>query len=40
MPSSFKVACVQTSSQLDMDANVEAASALVCEAATAVRNSF
>ena len=33
MSSSFMVACIQTSSQLDMDFNVEAASALVCEAA-------
>ena len=33
MSSSFKAACVQTSSQLDMDANLEAASALVRDAA-------
>jgi len=33
MSSSFKAACVQTSSQLDMDANLEAVSALVRDAA-------
>ena len=33
MSSSFKAACVQISSQLDMDANLEAASALVRDAA-------
>ena len=33
MFSSFRVACIQTSSQLDMDANLEAASALVRDAA-------
>jgi predicted amidohydrolase len=33
MSSSFRVACIQISSQLDMDANLEAASALVCDAA-------
>ena len=32
MSSSFRVACIQTSSQLDMDANLEAASALVRDA--------
>jgi predicted amidohydrolase len=33
MFSSFRVACIQTSSQLDMDANLEATSALVRDAA-------
>ena len=33
MSSSFRVACIQTSSQLDMGTNLEAASALVRDAA-------